>query len=97
MRDTTDIVTDHEYWGNMCSGFGGTLECKALDQLTGQTCGKSPGEHNYYEGKHTRSRLYTNITQTPNGYDGKHAYCLRFVARTTLAPCMAVKDGVSNG
>jgi len=74
MRDTTDIVTDHEYWGNMCSGFGGTLECKALDQLTGQTCGKSPGEHNYYEGKHTRSRLYTNITQTPNGYDGKHAH-----------------------
>lgn len=36
---------DHEYVGNLCSGFGGEIECDHIDWDTGKRCGKSPGAH----------------------------------------------------
>ena len=72
LPDTDEFVTDHEYVGNVCSGFGGKLQCEMFDFVTGLPCRKSPYEHKYYPAKHRRSRLYTNITETPRDYIGRH-------------------------
>lgn len=38
------VVTDHLYFGNVCSGFGGTAECNRYTGNGGR-CKKSPGQH----------------------------------------------------
>lgn len=50
--DPSVVVTDHEYWGNMCSGFGGTLECEHVDFSTRYRCGLPPYQHRYHEPTH---------------------------------------------
>lgn len=42
----TDLPLGHEYWGNVCSGFGAPLECRHILE-SGQKCGKSPFEHHH--------------------------------------------------
>lgn len=65
-------VTDHQYFGNVCSGFGGRLECKAWDHAINEPCRRSPYDHQYYESKHAPARTFVNITRTPDDYVGKH-------------------------
>lgn len=38
------FVYDHPYTGNVCSGFGGRIECRALN-LDGRPCDASRWEH----------------------------------------------------
>ena len=66
-------VTDHEYMGNVCSGFGGSLECEMLDLDTGARCGRSPYEHDYRPGKHQGPRLATDTSTTPKTYEPRHS------------------------
>lgn len=51
--DLTRKISTHDYFGNSCGGFGGTLECMHVDWETGQRCGRSPFEHGYV-GKHRK-------------------------------------------
>lgn len=65
-------VFDHEYWGNACSGFGGTLECQHIDPHTRQRCGRGPYVHHPIWTRHSRGWIAVDITQTPEGYVGRH-------------------------
>lgn len=38
-------VTDHEYFGNICSGFGAPTTCEMANLDTGTICGRQPHEH----------------------------------------------------
>lgn len=63
------FITDHEYVGNMCSGFGGRLECEMLDFETGRKCGASPFEHRYREPKHKGAY---DKRETLEPYEARH-------------------------
>lgn len=40
-------VLNHEYWGNLCSGFGGRTVCENMDPDTGVICGRDKFDHDY--------------------------------------------------
>lgn len=72
MSDLREKVTDHEYWGNVCSGFGGRLECEVLNFETRERCGRSPYDHDYRPGRHMRPMVTKDLSRTPQEYIGRH-------------------------
>jgi hypothetical protein len=49
----TRKISTHDYFGNLCTGFGGVAECEYINWSTGRKCGRPPEDHGY-KGRHVR-------------------------------------------
>ena len=56
-KEVTGYISDHEYCGNICSGFGGVLECDYIYE-DGYRCGATPFRH---VNENTEANLLDNI------------------------------------
>jgi hypothetical protein len=46
-------ISTHDYFGNVCTGFGGVAECEHIYWSTGAKCRRPPEDHGYV-GKHVK-------------------------------------------